>query len=164
MFGEGWIGAWARTQPCLALSSAESEYYALVVAAQEGMMLQSIMKEFGIDLGLVLRSDSTAAKQAVEKPGVMRMKHLALKALFLKQLCQTGVLSVQRVGTKENPADLLTKPVTAEALQRCHSQIPSWRVEHEVQMVQHGDEILPLESLTDEERELFRLGQNHKAW
>ena len=70
--GRAPLRTWSRVQPCVALSTAESEYYALCMGAQEGILAQQLALELSLDLGLVLKTDSAAARQATEKIGALR--------------------------------------------------------------------------------------------
>ena len=78
---------WSRTQGGVSLSSAEAEYMAMAMAASEAIMLQSLAGEIGYMMEVILESDAAATISAVEKRGVLRFKHLAIKWLFLKELC-----------------------------------------------------------------------------
>jgi hypothetical protein len=125
-YGECYVSSWSRTQSCVALSSAEAEYYALLQGAQEGLKMKHLACELHIDATVILKSDSSAAKCAAEKRGTLHMKHLALKSLFLKELVATNMLSILKIGTQANAADMLTKPVGQEILRRCLDQLACW--------------------------------------
>ena len=45
--GEGTITWSSKKQPCIALSTAEAEYFALASAAQKAVWLRQLMSEFG---------------------------------------------------------------------------------------------------------------------
>ena len=97
------------------MSSMETEYYALVLACQEGRWLQSLVGELlHRDIELVLRTDSDAARLSIEKLGMMRTKHMELCFLFLKQLQDDHVLRLERVTTREKVSDLMTKALTGQ--------------------------------------------------
>ena len=53
-----------------------------------------------------------ATRQGVSK----RAKHIELKFMFIQELIQGGVVSLHKIPTKDNPADILTKYVAAEVL------------------------------------------------
>ena len=54
-----------------------------------------------------------ATRQGVSK----RAKHIELKFMFIQQLVQDGIISIHKVPTKDNLADILTKYTTREVLQ-----------------------------------------------
>ena len=120
------VSTWSRTQGCVALSSAEAEYMALVLGAQAGLQLSHMLAEMGITAPLILYTDSNAARGAAEKEGVLQMKHLVLKELLLKELVEEGILKIERVAGKMNVADVLTKPLLPRAFTQCQQKLPSW--------------------------------------
>jgi hypothetical protein len=104
------VHAWSRAQGPIALSSMEAEYYALITTCQEARGLQSLLEEvLGRRLPIILRTDSDAARLAIEKRGSLHCKHMELRHLFLKELQSTGIVQLMRVTSKKNTADLLTK-------------------------------------------------------
>ena len=54
-----------------------------------------------------------ATRQGVSK----RAKHIELKFMFIQQLVQDGIISIHKVPTKDNLANILTKYTTREVLQ-----------------------------------------------
>ncbi len=72
--------------------------------------MQSLLQEIlGRLIQITLRTDSDAARLAVEKRGALHCKHMEIRHLFLNELQDHGVLKLARVTTKTNPAELLTK-------------------------------------------------------
>ena len=111
--------SWSRTQPAIALSSAEAEYVALAIAAQEALFIQHIATELDTSLEIRLHCDASAAFAMSEKKGVGRVRHLDLRVCFLKQLILDKKIGLQKISTTENPADVLTKPLGRDSLERC---------------------------------------------
>ena len=60
--------------------------------------------------------DSSAARGIITRQGVGRVKHLQIRTLFLQELHKQGTLSVHPVGTKENTADIGTKPLSGKRI------------------------------------------------
>ena len=60
--------------------------------------------------------DSSAARGIITRQGVGRVKHLQIRTLFLQDLYKQGTISVHPVGTKENTADIGTKPLSAKRI------------------------------------------------
>ena len=48
----------------------------------------------------------------------MHMKHMQLRELVLKQIVQQGLVTLAKVRSEENPADLLTKAVNKKIVER----------------------------------------------
>ena len=59
---------------------------------------------------------SSAARGIITRQGVGRVKHLQIRTLFLQELHKQGTLSVHPVGTKENTADIGTKPLSGKRI------------------------------------------------
>ena len=65
------VSTWSRTQGCVALSSAEAEYMALVLGAQAGLQLSHLLAEMDIVAPLTLYTGSREKGHASdEAPGV----------------------------------------------------------------------------------------------
>ena len=94
-------------------------------------MAQQLALELSLDLGLVLKTDSAAARQATEKIGALRQKHMQLRWHFLKDLVHNGLIVIEKVPTLMNISDMLTKAVTRQILRRCLAQAESWRIDGE---------------------------------
>jgi hypothetical protein len=110
---QGWlIGFYSRTQSVVAQSSCEAELLAMNAAAAEGLMVASLLQEQGRDVCLRLFTDSTAATATTDRLGFgKRLRHLRVKVLWLQEAVRERRLSVMRVPTDDNIADLLTKPM-----------------------------------------------------
>ena len=109
MNGTHCLKTWSTTQNKASLSSGEAEYYALVKCGCETLGLQSVMADLGIRTICVMRTDSTAAKGITNRRGHGKVKHLQTCELWLQEVARDKRIEIQKVGTKENPADLTTK-------------------------------------------------------
>lgn len=103
------VACWSRTQTVVALSTAEAELIALSTAAQEGLFLRHVLDELGVTAPLCLYTDSSAAQAVTLRRGCGRIKHLAVRQMWVQDLLRTGELQVGRVSSAENLADLFTK-------------------------------------------------------
>jgi len=124
LLGDTWCTSWSRLQAVTALSSAEAEYYSLTLGVQEGRAIQSMLEELGMKVQLRMKCDSSAAKQSAEKIGLLRVKHLALGMHYLKEVVAAGLVSIDKVESSKNLADLWTKPVSATVLRNGLLQMP----------------------------------------
>ena len=113
----GQIISWrAIKQKCIALSSMEAEYIALSEAMKEVVWMQRIIKEcsqFGLTMGTpIVYCDSKAAltyaKNDIEN---QRNRHIDLRYHYVKDLVQRGEIELVHVSSKDNVADILTKPL-----------------------------------------------------
>ena len=107
----------ALSQAVVALSSAEAEFYALGAGAQEAVYIRNfIMEALNTKrINVRIHTDSLPGKSMSTRQGVSkRAKHI--ERLFKIKFIQGGVVSLHKIPTKDNPADILTKYVTAEVL------------------------------------------------
>ena len=63
-----------------------------------------------------LYSDSSSALHVVKKRGPGKMKHIEIRCLALQQWREAKRLRFAKVGTEENPSDMLTKAMTRDRL------------------------------------------------
>jgi hypothetical protein len=118
------LAGWAKLEAVIALSSAESEYYGMVSGVQRALAIQSLLSEFNIPVSLEIKTDSQAAKQSVEKVGLLHVKHMAMRMLFLKDLQRAGVITIVKIAGASNPADMFTKALSAADFEKCKNRIP----------------------------------------
>ena len=81
----------------------------VVKAATEGIGLQSLARDLGIDLTLQLYADSSAAIGICRRTGIGKVRHLAVGQLWVQERLRAGHFSLFKVCGTANPADLLTK-------------------------------------------------------
>ncbi len=51
----------SRTQEAVALSSGESEWYGIAKAARMGLGMKGLLKDLGVEVGVQVNTDSSAA-------------------------------------------------------------------------------------------------------
>ena len=118
------IATSSRTQATQALSSAEAELYAMGMAIQDALHLQSLLQEMKLTqlakpFELTVYTDSSSGKALASKLGLTRKsKHVQLRFLFMQDLVATGQLKLSRVPSEKNPADVLTKYLQASTLHK----------------------------------------------
>ena len=111
----------SRAQAIVAQSSAESELYSIGTGAQEAVHIRNFLMETILTrkLQIRIRTDSTSGKSIATRIGSSKKaKHIDLKYLFIQQLVHNGILTVHKIGTLDNIADIFTKYITAEVLNR----------------------------------------------
>ena len=100
----------SRTQAVVALSSAESELYAVCTACTEGLYTQLCTGSIRHRNKPENHTDSSAAKSITMREGTSKKaKHIELKHLFVQQLVKHGLISTHKIRSEHNPADILTK-------------------------------------------------------
>ncbi|HSG20220.1 MAG TPA: Ty1/Copia family ribonuclease HI, partial [Burkholderiaceae bacterium] len=125
MLAESGPAVQARTkgQSTVALSSTEAEYVASATGAQDVVYLTMLLTELGLDqhvgLPATMRVDNESALRLIDKPGAHdRTKHVSLRHRFIAELVKSGGLKVEHVGTGEQVADVLTKPLGRELFEK----------------------------------------------
>ena len=114
------ITDWSLTQPVIALSSGESEFYAIVRGMLMLLFVRNLAAECGITfVRLQLKSDSSAARGMVSRLGVgKKAKHIDTQYLFCQGLVRDKIIEIKAIAGVDNVADLGTKYVDAQTLQR----------------------------------------------
>ena len=121
----------ARTQSVIAQSSGESELMACNLGVAEAKLAQSIVQELGRPLRPVcLMSDSTACLGMLHRVGPGKLRHIAIKQLWLQQEIHDGKLIVQQHDTKVNVSDLMTKALPRERFEMLR-ELVGVRVDHD---------------------------------
>ena len=111
----------ARTQGTVALSSGEAELYAIGQGVSEALFLRSMLLESGLakKVSVIAHTDSTAGKSMATRFGTgKKTKHVELRFLYMQNLVQMGLLRMAKIEGVRNPADLMTKYVATDVLQR----------------------------------------------
>lgn len=118
---------WASTkQRSIALSTGESEYIAAAEAAKTGQWLRGLLEEIqrteylGEHLSVPIFSDNTACIALAKDPVAhSRTKHIEVRYHYIRQLVAYGRTSLAYLPTEDMLADILTKPLSNIAFQRC---------------------------------------------
>ncbi|KAK1410452.1 hypothetical protein QVD17_36989 [Tagetes erecta] len=113
-------------QKSVSRSSTEAEYKALANAAAELSWVQNILQELGITLPHCPRlfCDNTGATYLCANPVYhSRMKHVALDYHFVRERVTSGLLQVFHINTADQPADVLTKPLSRGPFLKFRSKI-----------------------------------------
>lgn len=98
-------------QSVVALSSTKAEYIALSDVVKESIWLKGLISEM---LGTLFPSkvycDSQSAIALSKNPSFHnRTKHIDVKFHYVREVVQNGELTVHKIGTVHNPADIMTK-------------------------------------------------------
>ena len=110
------VKSWSTTQAVIATSSGESEYYGMVKGASQGLGIKAIMGDLGMEVGMKLGTDSSAAKGIATRKGLGKVRHIEVCQLWIQEKVQEGKIILEKVRGIENPADVLTKHVGNEIL------------------------------------------------
>ena len=103
------IKSWSSTQSSVALSSGEAEFNGVVRGAGVGLGYQSLLRDLGIDVGLRLWTDSSAAIGICSRQGLGKLRHLDTHTLWIQQAVRSKRVDLRKIAGEANPADLFTK-------------------------------------------------------
>ena len=112
----GWhcIKTWSSTQATVALSSRESELYALTKGASQAIGLVALAADLGVHFDAKLHTDASATLGIVQRQGLGKLRHISVQYLWVQERVRRGALAVTKVAGADNPADLMTKHLAAQ--------------------------------------------------
>ena len=88
-----------------------------------GLGARSLAADLGLVVRLVIQTDSSAARAIAKRKGLGKTRHLAVCHLWLQDRVGEKEIEVQKIGTHSNAADLMTKHLDAEKLDRFLSEL-----------------------------------------
>ena len=114
----------STTQAVISLSSGEAEFYSAVKAASIGLGVVALMRDMGIShsKSFLLRVDSTACLGMAGRKGAGRVRHIHTPCLWLQRAVAEGLVELEKVDGKINPADLGTKALPQATISRILEQ------------------------------------------
>ena len=101
----------SKTQPTVALSSAEAELSGICKGAAQSLGLQSLAADLGIKLRLKIMSDATAAIGILRRRGLGKVRHLATADLWIQDRLRKKDFALAKILGADNPSDMPTKHV-----------------------------------------------------
>ena len=102
----------AATQSTIALSSPESEFYALTKGCSLAIGTQSMFRDMQVDHQLKVHCDASSGISLAHRRGLGRARHISTRYLWVQQKVLEKVLEITKVPGKSNPADVGTKCVS----------------------------------------------------
>lgn len=110
--------SWRSTlQSTVALSTTEAEYMAVTEAIKEAIWLYGLVADLGVEQERVtVYCAIHLAKNLVHHS---RTKHIDVRFHFIREILEEGDILLQKIGTTDNPADMMTKVVTGVKFQHC---------------------------------------------
>lgn len=119
--------AWrSKKQSVTAQSTMEAEYIALSECAKEVMYLTDLLSEIGVYSGETVKiyEDNKACCLLSKNPEFRdKAKHIGVRYHLLQDLVAQKRIEIEWIGTKNQIADGLTKPMTMETLINLRSKV-----------------------------------------
>jgi hypothetical protein len=117
LFNGAVIHWWSRTLRVIALSSQDAEYMALSDSSREVIFIRQLLTAFGFGVrgSTELYSDNNGALALANRPGDhQRSKHIQVRYHFVRQQVEDEVITVLKVSTELQLADVMTKALSAD--------------------------------------------------
>jgi hypothetical protein len=112
--GTGAISWRSKKSGSVAVSTTEAEYYAQAEAVKEGCWLRMLLTGLKEEQEQTpIHCDNTGAVKLAHNPvSHSRTKHIDIAHHFLRERVANKEVELVQVPTKDNTADILTKPLT----------------------------------------------------
>lgn len=116
LHGKHLLSGSSTTQVPIALSTGESEFYALTKSIARGLGLKSMAADLGEKVDLEVNCDASAAKGIVARRGAGRLRHIDCALLWYQKAYYEKLLTVHKWPGEKNPADMGTKHLAGPKL------------------------------------------------
>lgn len=118
----------SKKQKCTAPSTMAAEYISLSDASKEAILLKNRAEQLSrVEVPVTMLVDNMAAQAVANgNPGhaTKGAKHLDLRYHIVREMVQDGKLTVTRVDTHDNIADIFTKPLPKDAFVKHRNALP----------------------------------------
>ena len=109
----------SKYQRTAALSSTEAEYMTLSLCTQEVLWTRAMLKDMGHEQvgGTQVWEDNQGAIALANNAGYhARTKHVDIRHHFIRENAQNGILKIDYIDTKNQPAVMLTNALGTKIL------------------------------------------------
>ena len=117
MIGGCCVKHYAKTQTTIALSSGEAELHGIAQGCAQALGIQSLCRDMGWSLKIVVHSDATAAIGIARRKGLGRIRHLDVTDLWIQDKIRSRQMELRKVEGTKNCADVLTKYVDRPSME-----------------------------------------------
>nr|GFA14668.1 retrovirus-related Pol polyprotein from transposon TNT 1-94 [Tanacetum cinerariifolium] len=106
----------SNEQTALSISTTEAEYVSARKACQQALWMKQSLVDYGVRLDdiLILCDNKEAIDLSKNPVQHSQTKHIEICHHFLRDNVQKGNISIEKVSSKDNIADILTKPLKRE--------------------------------------------------
>ncbi|GKB47882.1 hypothetical protein Tco_0898635 [Tanacetum coccineum] len=107
----------SKKQTSLAISTTKAEYVSAEKSYQQALWMKQALVDDDINLdGIPVLCDNKGAIDLSKNPvHKSRTKHIEIRHHFLRDNVQKGNISIEKVSSEDNIADILTKPLKRES-------------------------------------------------
>lgn len=118
MLGMHLLKGWSKTQTLVALSSGESELYATLKAASEGLGMVSVAKDLVIQLDGEVWGDASIAIGTIKRRGLCKTRYIDTGLLWIQGVAVQKRLKLCKLFGRDRLADLFTKHLDRDTMYR----------------------------------------------
>ncbi|GJY71648.1 hypothetical protein Tco_0475351 [Tanacetum coccineum] len=106
-----------KKQTALAISTTEAEYVSAGKACQQALWMKQALIDYDVRLDDVpiMCDNKGAIVLSINPVQHSRTKHIKIRHYFLRDNVQKGHISIEKVPSVDNIADILTKPLKRES-------------------------------------------------
>ena len=114
-----------KKQNCVSLSTAEAEYIAAGSCCAQLLWMKQTLKDYGVNVKNVpLYFDNESAIKIAHNPVQhLKTKHIQIRHHFLRDHVLKGDISIEHVKTKEQVADIFTKPLDEKRFSKLRCEL-----------------------------------------
>ena len=114
--GHSLVSWHSKKQNLVALSTTEAEYIAAGLYCAQILWMKQTLNDFNLSFEHVpIKCDNTSAINISKNPVQhSRTKHIEIRHHFLRDHAQKGDITLEFVSTKDQLADIFTKPLSEE--------------------------------------------------
>ena len=130
--GSGAVSWSSKLQSLVALSTTEAEHISAVEAGKEILWMRQFMGEIGYNVSgpSLLKMDNQSAIAVSKNPEHHgKMKHLSLRLFWLRDAVQDGLIAPVFVATENMAADIFTKSLDRQKVQKFSRMLGLGRAE-----------------------------------
>ncbi|WVZ89598.1 hypothetical protein U9M48_035978 [Paspalum notatum var. saurae] len=115
----------SKKQNCVSLSTAEAEYIEARSSCAQLLYMKQMLLDYGVKLSRIplLCDNKSAVKLANNPVQHSRTKHIDIRHHFIRDHVAKGDILLRNVGTKEQLADIFTKPQDESNFCRLRSEL-----------------------------------------
>ena len=114
----------SHRQHCISMSSCEAELVALADCAIELVYVQSLLKFIGYNIyrPVECHTDNKGAYDLCHRfTSAAHSRHIDRKMFKMREMRGAGLVTVMKIDTSDNPADIFTKVLTRQPFEKFRS-------------------------------------------
>ena len=116
-----------RQQNSVAISSNEAELLAASEACSETIWFRGLLNDLGykirVPTPITIFEDNQGCISLSNNQDIRTVKHIAIRAHFLRDFVEKGEVILKHVSSKDQLADILTKPLAKPAFEKLRTQL-----------------------------------------